>query len=337
MSKFITLKTEPNRVVFGGTFEIEDEALYLAFKNAKASKYDEYFEKALRLGVYALEQETIAAFLGRAESELDASLEYLKQLYKMQNLREKGAAKGAVVEVELADELQKYIDKNGWPDAITDTGSKVGALPRRKVGDLTVEVADGAAVLTIESKWDKSVTLGDALDLDNRGNKSVDSEKTAHGQLLTALVNRGAQIAMIVFDEDNCHKSIGELAGVTFVPELPGFVVRVRRSHGDFANLLLAFSVAREMALLGADKVSGEHVNLAIKRMIRDLTVLAGVSSLLDQIEASANNTIETVGEIRGTISATEASLQLAQNRLKGLLSGTVTPLDQWREFFLEA
>jgi hypothetical protein len=71
--------------------------------------------------------------------------------------------------------------------------------------------------------------------------------------------------------------------------------------------------------------------------MIRDLSVLAGVSNLLDQIEASAHATIETVGEIRGTIAATEASLQLTQEKLKGLLGGTVTPLDQWRELFLES
>jgi hypothetical protein len=71
--------------------------------------------------------------------------------------------------------------------------------------------------------------------------------------------------------------------------------------------------------------------------MIRDLSVLARVSNLLDRIEDSASATIETVGEIRGTIAATEASLQLTQERLKGLLSGAVTPLDQWRELFLES
>jgi hypothetical protein len=337
MSKFITLKTEPNRVVFGGTFEIVDEALYQAFKNQAAAKHDEYFEKALRLGVYGLEQETIAAFLGRAESELDASLEKLKLLYKMQNLREKGAAKGAIAEVELADVLQKYIDDARWKDNITDTGSKIGALPRRKVGDLTVEIAGGAAVLTIESKFDKTTTVGDTTKLDARGKASVDGEKTANGQLLTALVNRGAQIAIIVFDADNCHNSVSELGDVTFVPELPGFIVKVRRAQGDFTNACLAYSIAREMALLGADKVSGDHVNLAIKRMVRDLNVLASISATLDDIEGSAKATIDSVESIRDAIALTEKSLQDTQDKLKGVLAGNQTALDQWREFFLEA
>ena len=336
MSKFITLKTEPNRVVFGGTFEIVDEALYQAFKNQAASKYDEYFEKALRLGVYGLEQETIAAFLGRAENELDASLEKLKLLYKMQNLRERGAAKGAIAEVELADVLQKYIDDAGWSDSITDTGSKVGALPRRKVGDLTVDIAGGAATLTIESKFDKSMAVGDTIDLDTRGKKSADGEKTAHGQLLTALVNRGAQIAIIIFDADNCSASVSKLSDITFVPELPGFIVKVKRAQGDVANACLAYSIAREMALLGADKVSGDHVNLAIKRMVRDLTVLASISATLDDIESSAKATIDSVATIRETIALTEKSLQDTQDKLKGVLTGGQTALEQWREFFLE-
>ena len=336
MSTFITLKTEPNRVVFGGTFEIEDEALYLAFKNAKAPKYDEYFEKALRLGVYGLEQETIAAFLGRAETELDASLEKLKLLYKMQNLREKSAAKGEIFEVELADVLQKYIDDAKWNDSITDTGSKIGALPRRKVGDLTVDIAGGAATLTIESKFDKKVAEGDTIDLGTRARKSADNEKTAHGQLLTALVNRAAQIAIIVFDADNCSASISKLDDITFVPELPGFIVKVKRAQGDFANACLAYSIAREMALLGADKVSGDHVNLAIKRMVRDLNVLASISSTLDEIEGSAKATIDSVETIRETIAMTEKSLQDTQDKLKGVLAGEKTALEQWREFFLE-
>jgi len=336
MSKFITLKTEPNRVVFGGTFELVDETLYQAFKNQSATRYDEYFEKALRLGVYGLEQETIAAFLGRAESELDASLEKLKLLYKMQNLREKGAAKGAIAEVELADVLQKYIDDAGWNDNITDTGSKVGSLPRRKVGDLTAEIAGGAATLTIESKFDKSMAEGDTIDLDTRGKKSADNEKTAHGQLLTALVNRAAQIAIIVFDADNCSASISKLGDITFVPELPGFIVKVKRAQGDFANACLAYSIAREMALLGADKVSGDHVNLAVKRMVRDLNVLASISSTLDDIEGWAKSTIDSVETIRETIALTEKSLQDTQDKLKGALAGDKTTLEQWREFFLE-
>ena len=75
MTKFINLKTSPNRVEFTGDFLIEDEGLYEFFKQYGAGEYDHWFERALRLGAYALEEERIAAFLGRAENEIDAGLE----------------------------------------------------------------------------------------------------------------------------------------------------------------------------------------------------------------------------------------------------------------------
>ena len=62
MTKFINLKTSPNRVEFTGDFLIEDEGLYEFFKQYGAGEYDHWFERALRLGAYALEEERIAAF-----------------------------------------------------------------------------------------------------------------------------------------------------------------------------------------------------------------------------------------------------------------------------------
>ncbi len=97
-SKFIRLKTEPFRVEFAGSFEIEDAGLYEFFKQYPAAEYDKAFEKALRLGAYAWEEERIATFLGRAENELDAGLERLKVIYKMAHLRDKSPGKSGNAE-----------------------------------------------------------------------------------------------------------------------------------------------------------------------------------------------------------------------------------------------
>ena len=172
MTKFINLKTSPNRVEFTGDFLIEDEGLYEFFKQYGAGEYDHWFERALRLGAYALEEERIAAFLGRAENEIDAGLERLKVIYKMVHLKEKSAGKGAVAEVELSDVLQRFIDDNGWGDEVTATGDKVGSIARRKVGDLVCSINNGAVSVVIESKMDASVAVGDPTALDDRNKKS---------------------------------------------------------------------------------------------------------------------------------------------------------------------
>jgi hypothetical protein len=335
-SKFIKLGTEPFRVEFAGNFVIQDEGLYEFFKQYGPEEYDTYFERALRLGAYALEEERIAAFLGRAESELDAGLERLKIIYKMAYLKEKTAGKGVVAEAELANVLQSYIDEMGWKDEVVATGEKVGVIPRRKVGDLTVRINGGDVRVVIESKMDSSVAVGDPAELDIRHKKAGNGEKTAYGQNLTALVNREAEVAIAVFDEDSASSSIENLRPITFQPELPGFVVKINRARGDFANACLAYSIAREMALLGVEKIHGDHLNLVLKRMVRDLSVLAETEAHLAEIEESANATLAGVEAIRKAVAGTQESLTRTNDVLKAMLAGDGGALEALRIYFNE-
>lgn len=243
-NNFISLGTDPLRVEFFGGYSIEDKGLYDFFKRFPAGEYDQQFQKALRLGVYALEEERIAAFLGRAENELDAGLERLKVIYKMVHLKEKSAGKGAVAEVELADVLQDYIDEMNWGDGVSATGEKTGVIPRRKVGDLVVAINNTDVKVVVESKMDASVPVGDPVDFDERSKKSGNPEKSAYGQNLTALVNREAQVAISVFDKASASASIRNLDDIVFQPELPGFIVKIDRARGDYANVCLAYSLA---------------------------------------------------------------------------------------------
>lgn len=335
-SKFIKLKTEPLRVEFTGNFLIEDQGLYEFFKQHTAAEYDKVFEKALRLGAYALEEDRIAAFLGRAESELDAGLERLKIIYKMVHLKERSSGKGAVAEVELSDVLQDHIDKMEWKDEVAATGDKVGIIARRKVGDLVVRINGSNLSVVIESKMDSSVPEGDPSKLDERSKKSGNPEKTAYGQNLTALVNRSSQIAISVFDAETASSSIEVLEPITFQPELPGFIVKINRARGDYANVCLAYSVARAMALLGVEKIHGEHLNLVVKRMVRDLGVLVETETELEAIEEATNSITESVETIRNSVNDTKASLGRTQEVLKTILDGRPPSLDQLRIYFNE-
>jgi hypothetical protein len=336
-SKFIKLKTEPFRVEFAGGVFIADVGLYEFFKQYPAAEYDKVFEKALRLGAYAWEEERIAAFLGRAENELDAGLERLKVIYKMVHMRDKSPGKGTVAERELSDVLQDYIDKMGWKDEVAALGDKIGLLPRRKVGDLVVRINGTDLSVVIESKMDASVQVGDPTELDERAKKSGNAEKSAYGQNLTALVNRGAQVAIAVFDRTGASGSIEELDDIAFLPELPGFIVKIDRARGEFGNACAAYAMARAMALMGADKICGARLDLVAKRLVRDLGVLAQTESELEKIEEAVESITGSVGSIRETYNLTKESLERTQELLRLVLAGETPTLDQFRLYFKEA
>ena len=56
------------------------------FDSVPAGEYDTTFARAFRLGVYALAEERIAAFLGTVERELDGRLEELKMLLTVKSI-----------------------------------------------------------------------------------------------------------------------------------------------------------------------------------------------------------------------------------------------------------
>jgi hypothetical protein len=333
--------TAPSTVAISGKLEIDDPAIYAAFKKAKVDGKSEreFFEEALRLGVYGLMEARIAAFLGRAKHELDGGLEQLKFIFALKEEEQQGTAKGDVMEREIRNVLEEFVGRNKWKDEITDSGAAIGSVTARKVGDVDVKVEGTDVRLTIESKFDKTVQLGDIVNLDKRGNKDPvgDAESTAHGQLLLSLANRQSQVALIVFDRNECHSDIRALEqDVVFYPELPGFVVRIGKETADFAPLRLAYSIARQLALLGADKVSAEHLNIATKRMLRDLNEFKKIELNLKKIKAGAESAIEGVGAIELVVSRVRTSVLRTQGILEKVLSGSVPSAEDWRVFAAE-
>lgn len=331
----------PSSVTISGTLAIEDPIFYSAFTNARSNGVEprEFFEEALRLGVYGMAEARIATFLRSAERELDTGLEQLKLIFRLKRAEDKGTAKGSVFEEETLEEIRRFIAASGWGDQISGTAAAVGALEDRKVGDLLSTIDASNLSIAIEIKSGKDVSLGDTQNLDLRDNKNPVKQagETAHGQMLLAMANRDAQISIIVFDRAQCHKTIADLEDdITFFPELPGWVVKVGRAEGDFAPLRLAYSIARQLAQLQIRRVSGENMNLITKRIMRDLSVLGQLESALREVRKGADASIKGVEKIEKLIAKTTTSVERTQDILDRVLSGVIPSLEDWKDFFAE-
>ena len=221
---------------------------------------------------------------------------------------------------------------NNWADSITLTGSIAGALKSRKVGDLTIDVDSFRSRLVIEAKLDEDVSLGD---LKSKPKKDV--EKTAHAQLLLAMINRKAELSPIVFDSENCHSDISSLPqDITFVPTIPGIIVKIGKKTGDYDALLLAYSVARELSFVGLGVLSSARLNMALERSCRDLDQIKKLETYLKSIEKGAGEINKGVKDIRDLIGQTMESFNRTSQLLHNSINGEVISDEEWLAFFFE-
>lgn len=315
-----------------GEVTLRDELLYEVFNRIPEGDRETHLIKALKLGIHGYEIDEVATFISRAEKEVDVNLSILKAIRKTRAIQEQTTQKGEILELELDQALKNLIDENDWEDEITLTGAIQGALKGRKVGDLTVGVAGNKGRIAIESKKDKKVTLGDLRDKSKKN-----PESSAHGQLLLAAINREADISIIVFDKENCHNEIQDLPqSVTFVPSIPGFIVKIQPKIGDYAALHLAYSVARELSLVGRETIASGRLNMALDRSYRDMESILNLESHLGKIEGGAKKVNEGVQEIRDLFELTISSFKRTQDLLMQEVDGTLSEED-WVQFFNES
>ena len=315
-----------------GEVTLRDELLYEVFNRIPEGDRETHLIKALKLGIHGYEIDEVATFISRAEKEVDVNLSILKAIRKTRAIQEQTTQKGEILELELDQALKNLIDENDWEDEIKLTGAIQGALKGRKVGDLTVGVAGNKGRIAIESKKDRKVTLGDL-----REKSKKDPESSAHGQLLLAAINREADISIIVFDKENCHKEIQDLPqSVTFVPSIPGFIVKIQPKIGDYAALHLAYSVARELSLVGRETIASGRLNMALDRSYRDMESILNLESHLEKIEGGAKKVNEGVQEIRDLFELTISSFKRTQDLLMQEIDGTLSEED-WIQFFNES
>ncbi len=262
-------------------FEIENEIVFNYFNNLPVNERDDKLFKALYIGVLALMEDRISAFLSKTQNELGTELESLKMIFEMKKeLFYKSTIKGTMAEDEIAEFLNNFFREKKINDTAILTGNISGALPKNKTGDIICEVNGNSDMkIAIECKFDKSIKLGD-IDTKDLFIKKYD---TAWSQLLEAQANRESKISMIVFDIsliDNSilknFENVGYIHGV-------GFIAVIDSQKGDYSNLSIAYLLARDI-LLNAKEVDLDKDLLAliVNRIIKDINEILSIKTLIE-------------------------------------------------------
>jgi len=320
MAKIVSLDQKTQCVKFSN-FELKNELVFQYFDKLPDAQRDEALTKAIHIGVLAMAEDRLSAFLTKTGDELGVQLEHLKLIYDMkQAIFFKTAVKGMAAEEDILDFLQKYFDRRGIKDSAQLTGTMKGTLPKNKTGDLvcTVEGVDERKIV-IEVKFDKSMKLGDIED------KDVFTKKfdTAWSQILEAKVNREGQVGIIVFDKALVDSSITKIVeDVGFVRGV-GFIAIVDSQAGDYANLAIAYSLARDIVVNTKDlDVSNVLLEMLVKRIIKDIQSALNIQKNVDTIRKNLDG-------ISDTLAKSFLSLQFTLKYLqKFLADGTLTEAD---------
>lgn len=302
-------------------FEIENQIVFNYFDNLPATERDEKLLRAIYIGVLALMEDRMSAFLSKTSNELGTELESLKMIFDMKKeLFYKSSIKGILAEDEIADFLNQYFSDKKLKDRAILTGNSAGIIPRNKTGDIICEVNGNPNLrIAIECKFDKSVRLGDIETKDLFTRKT----DTAWSQLLEAQANRDAKVSLIVFDISLVDNSVfKEFENVGYIPGV-GMVAIINSQKGDYSNLAIAYMLARDIAL-NAKQVALDKDLLVIlvNRLIKDINEITTIKQLV-------HNNIENNKAILKQLEKSMLLMEFNQQYLKKfLMDGTLTKED---------
>lgn len=302
-------------------FEIENQIVFNYFDNLPTTERDEKLLRAIYIGVLALMEDRMSAFLSKTSNELGTELESLKIIFDMKKeLFYKSSIKGILAEDEIADFLNQYFAEKRLKDRAILTGNAAGTIPRNKTGDIICEV-DGNPNLriAIECKFDKSVRLGDIETKDLFTRKT----DTAWSQLLEAQANRDAKVSLIVFDISLVDNSVlREFENVGYIPSV-GLVAIINSQKGDYSNLGIAYMLARDIALNAKQvELDKDLLVILVNRLIKDINEITTIKSLV-------HNNIENNKAILKQLEKSMLLMEFNQQYLKKFLKdGTLTKED---------
>jgi hypothetical protein len=302
-------------------FEISNQIVFNYFDNLPAAERGEKLLRAIYIGVLALMEDRISAFLAKTNNELGTELESLKLIFEMKKeLFYKSTVKGSLAEDDIAIFLNEYFSEKRIKDRAYLTGNTAGNLPKNKTGDIVCEVNGQPDLkIAIECKFDKSIRFGEIE------NKDIFTRKTdtAWSQLIEAQANRDAKVSLIVFDISLVDNSIlKQFDNVGYIPEI-GFIAIIDSQKGDYSNLAIAYMLARDIAL-NAKPVELEKDLLAmiVNRIIKDIHEILKIKTLVCQ-------NIDINKEILKQLEKTILLMEFNQEYLRKFLSsGTLTKKD---------
>jgi len=263
------------------SFEIDNPIVFNYFDKLPVSERDDKILRALYIGVLALMEDRISAFLSKTNNELGTELESLKMIFEMKKeLFYKTTMKGSMAEEDIAEFLNNHFKEKKIKDKAILLGNIAGAIAKNKTGDIVCEI-DGNPDLkiVIECKFDKSIKLG------NISQKDIFTRKydTAWSQLIEAQANRESKISMIVFDISLLDNSIlNTFENIGYIPEV-GFVAIIDSQKGNYSNLAIAYMLARDIALNARTPDIDIHLlSIIINRIIKDINEILSIKTLVE-------------------------------------------------------
>lgn len=302
-------------------FEIDNSIVFNYFNNLKAEERDEKLIRAIYIGVLAMMEDRISAFLSKTSNELGTELESLKLIFDMKKeLFYKTTMKGMAAEEDIAEYLNTYFKDKKLKDMARLTGNEAGALPKNKTGDIICSI-DGRDDLkiAIEAKFDKSIKLGDITGKD----VFIRKTDTAWSQLIEADANRGSKISIIVFDMSLVDASI--LKGIDSVGFIPGvgFIAIIDSQKGDYSNLVIAYNLARDIAVNSKSlELDKDVLAMIVTRIIKDINEFVKIRSL---VQSNMDNNKAILGQLEKSILLMEFNQEYLMKFLK---DGTLTKKD---------
>lgn len=316
----IRLNQQLNRVEIK-EFEIENPIVFNFFNNLSVNERDEKLLRAIYIGILALMEDRISAFLSKTTNELGTELESLKLIFDMKKeLFFKSTIKGILAEDDIAEFLNNYFNEKRLKDKAVLTGNMSGSLLKNKTGDIVCNVnGDSNIKIVIECKFDKSVRLGEIESKDIFTRKT----DTAWSQLIEAEVNRDARVSIIVFDVslvDNSilknYESVGYVSGI-------GFVAIVNSQKGDYSNLAIAYMLARDIALSSIKiELDKDILNMLVSRIIKDIDEILSIRAL---VNSNIENNKSILKQLEKSILLMEFNQEYMRKFLK---DGTLTKKD---------
>lgn len=302
-------------------FELDNPIVFNYFDNLPAAERDEKIIRALYIGVLALMEDRISAFLSKTSNELGTELESLKMIFEMKKeLFYKSAIKGTLAEDEIAEFLNEYFNSKRMKDIALLTGNAAGDLPRNKTGDIICKInGEEDLKIAIECKFDKSVKLGpiDSRDL------FIRKTDTAWSQLIESDANRNSKVSLIVFDISLVDNSILKFCeNVGYIPEI-GFIAIVDSQKGNYTNLVIAYMLARDIALNAKNvELDKKVLSVIVTRIIKDINEIKVIKTLVER-------NIDTNQEILKQIEKSMLLMDFNQKYLNQFLeTGTLTKKD---------
>lgn len=276
----INLNQKLNRVEVNH-FEINNEIVFNYFNNLPLKDRDDKLFRALYIGVLALMEDRISAFLSKTSNELGTELESLKMIFDMKKeLFYKTTIKGSLAEDDIAEFLNSYFKEKKLKDKAYLTGNEAGNLERNKTGDIICRLNDDSDLrIVIECKFDKSIRLGEIEKKDIFTRKT----DTAWSQLIESDANRNSKVSIIVFDISLVDNSIiNVFENVGYIQSI-GFIAIIDSQRGDYSNLAIAYMLARDIAINAKNvELDKNLLSMIVNRIIKDINEITNIKRLVE-------------------------------------------------------